>query len=337
VRRRSRRNAWTNENSCVGRPWVGQGAAATIADRRSSGAGCRDYDRAIGSGSENGGAKGSAIALVLTGITSVQLGSALATTLFGDAGPAGTVLLRTGFAAIVLVLLLRPALSALDRLTARDVFLYGITLAFMNLSFYEALDRLPLGIAVTLEFVGPLTVAIVGSRTRLDILWATLAAAGILLLAPDIGDGLDPLGVVLALTAGAFWGGYILVAARVGRGPAGLGGLAIAMCLAALILIPFGVAQGGGEILVPSTLAVGLAVALLSSVIPYTVELQALRRLPERTFGVLMSIEPAVAALVGVVALDQALAGREIVAIGLVIAASAGALSSAEAIETPQS
>jgi inner membrane transporter RhtA len=273
---------------------------------------------------------------VLAGITSVQLGSALATTVFAEIGAGGTVLLRTAFAAIILMLLWRPALAVLDRLTGTDVLLYGITLALMNLCFYEALDRLPLGIAVTLEFVGPLTVAIAGSRTRLDVLWVLLAAAGILLLAPGIGDGLDPLGVVLALAAGAFWGSYIIIAARVGRGPAGLGGLAIAMCVATVILIPYGMAEGGSEILVPATLLTGLGVALLSSVIPYSVELEALRRLPERTFGVLMSIEPAVAALVGVVALGQALAGREILAIALVVIASAGALSSAEAIETPQ-
>lgn len=292
--------------------------------------------RPIGSGSENGDARGPAIVLVLTGITSVQFGSALATTVFAEAGAAGTVLMRTAFAAIVLMVLWRPARATLNRITARDILLYGITLAFMNLCFYEALDRLPLGIAVTLEFVGPLTVAIAGSRTRLDVVWVLLAAGGILLLAPDIGDGLDPLGVVLALTAGAFWGCYILVAARVGRGPAGIGGLAIAMCIATVILIPFGALHGGSDLLVPATLLTGLGVALLSSVIPYTVELEALRRLPERTFGVLMSIEPAVAALVGVVALGQALAGREIIAIALVVVASAGALSSAVAIETPQ-
>jgi inner membrane transporter RhtA len=285
----------------------------------------------------DGTGRAPAITLVLTGITSVQLGSALATTLFADAGPGGTVLLRTAFAAAVLMLLWRPALATFNRLTARDIVLYGATLAFMNLCFYEALDRLPLGIAVTLEFVGPLSVAIAGSRTRLDVLWVALAATGILLLAPDIGDGLDPVGVVLALGAGAFWGCYILIAARVGRGPAGLGGLAIAMCIAALILIPFGIFQSGEDFLLPATLATGLAVAMLSSVIPYTAELVALRSLPERTFGVFMSIEPAVAALVGVVALGQALAGREVVAIALVIVASAGALSSAEGIETPQS
>ena len=157
------------------------------------------------------------------------------------------------------------------------------------------------------------------------------------MLGPDIGDGLDPLGVALALVAGAFWGIYILLSARVGRGPSGLGGLAVAMVVASVILIPIGIVDGGADLLDPTILAIGLGVAILSSALPYTVELEALRRLPERTFGVLLSLEPAVAALVGVVALSQALVGREIVAIALVVIASAGALSSADAIEAPQS
>ena len=278
-----------------------------------------------------------AVGLVLTGITSVQFGSALATEGFGDIGPGGTVFLRTLFAAIVLVAVWRPALAAISRSTARDIALFGLTLAGMNLCFYEALDRLPLGIAVTLEFVGPLTVAIAGSRSRIDLLWVLLAAGGILLLGPDIGDGLDPVGVAFALTAGAFWGIYILLSARVGRGPSGLGGLAVAMVVASIILIPIGVIDGGAGLLEPAMLAIGLGVAILSSALPYTVELEALRRLPERTFGVMLSLEPAVAALVGVVVLGQDLVGREILAIAFVVIASAGALSSADAIEAPQS
>ena len=278
-----------------------------------------------------------AVALVLTGITSVQFGSALATKAFDEAGPGGTVFLRTAFAALILVLVWRPAVGAIRGSRARDVVVFGLTLALMNLCFFQALERLPLGIAVTLEFVGPLTVAIFGSRSRRDVVWVVLAAAGILLLAPDIGDGLDPLGVAFALAAGVFWGLYILIAARVGRGPAGLEGLAVAMVVATVVLIPIGVVDGGTELLDPAILAIGLGVAFLSSALPYTVELEALKRLPERVFGVMLSLEPAVAALVGVVALDQALAGREIVAIALVVAASAGALSSTDAIEAPQS
>jgi inner membrane transporter RhtA len=278
-----------------------------------------------------------AVGLVLTGIASVQFGSALATTLFDEAGPAGTVLLRTAFAALVLAAVWRPAMRGRGETTWRAVALYGVCLVGMNLCFYESLDRIPLGIAVTLEFVGPLTVAIVGTRSRRDVIWVVLAAAGVVLLAPGIGDGLDALGVALALTAGGFWGAYILIAARIGRGSAGLGGLSAAMIYATVILVPLGVADAGADLLHPGVLAAGLGVALLSSVLPYTVELEALRRLPERTFGVLLSLEPAVAALVGLIVLDQHLLGREIVAIALVVAASAGALSSTEAVEAPQS
>jgi inner membrane transporter RhtA len=278
-----------------------------------------------------------AVGLVLIGVASVQFGSALATTLFDEAGPAGTVLLRTAFAALVLAAIWRPAMRGRGETTLRAVALYGVCLVGMNLCFYESLDRIPLGIAVTLEFVGPLTVAIVGTRSRRDVIWVVLAAAGVVLLAPGLGDGLDALGVALALTAGGFWGAYILIAARIGRGSAGLGGLSAAMIYATVILVPLGVADAGADLLHPGVLAAGLGVALLSSVVPYTVELEALRRLPERTFGVLLSLEPAVAALVGLIVLDQHLLGREIVAIALVVAASAGALSSTEAVEAPQS
>jgi inner membrane transporter RhtA len=278
-----------------------------------------------------------AVGLVLSGIASVQLGSALATHLFDDIGPAGTVLLRTAFAAAVLSLFWRPAARGMSSSTLRDIGLFAITLGGMNLCFYEGLERLPLGIAVTLEFVGPLTVAIAGTRNRLDLVWVVLAAGGILLLAPDIGDGLDATGVAFALTAGAFWGCYILMSARVGRGPAGLGGLTTAMIAASILLLPVGIADGGGELADPRILVLAFGVAILSSAIPYTVELEALRRLPERVFGVLLSLEPAVAAVVGLLVLDQHLLGREIVAIALVVAASAGALSSAEAVEAPQS
>ena len=272
---------------------------------------------------------------MLTGIASVQLGSALATTLFDEIGAGGAVFLRSAFAAIVMLAVWRPALAAISRSTGRDIALFGLVLAGMNLSFYEALERLPLGIAVTLEFTGPLAVALLASRSRLDLLWALLAAIGIVLFAPDVGDGLDAVGVAFALAAGAFWGVYILISSRVGRGPAGLGGLAVAMALSALVLIPIGIADGGGELLDLRIAAIGLGVAMLSSAIPYSAELQALRRLSAGTFGILLSLEPAVAALVGAVALDQALAGRELLAIALVVGASAGALRTGTSVEPP--
>ena len=269
------------------------------------------------------------MALVLTGIVSVQTGAAFATTLFDEVGPGGTVFLRIGFAAVVLALIWRPARIPATGTARRDVALLGVTLAAMNLSFYLALDRIPLGIAVTLEFVGPLGVAIANSRRRLDLLWAAFAAAGLILLSPVPGSSLDALGVVLALVAGCFWAAYIVLTARVGRALPGGGGLAIAMTVAAVAVLPVGLAEGGEDLLDAELLAIGLAVAVLSSAVPYSVELEALRRLPEGTFGVLMSLEPAVAAMVGFVGLDQDLAAREVVAIGLVLAASAGALRAA--------
>ena len=276
-----------------------------------------------------------AIGLMLTGIASVQLGSALATTLFDELGPGGTVFLRTFFGAVILFAIWRPARAALNRETTRDIVYFAITLAGMNLSFYEALDRLPLGIAVTFEFTGPLAVALLGSRNRLDLLWAFLAGIGILLFAPDIGDGLDTVGVLLAFSAAFFWAMYIYMSTRVGRSPVGLGGLSLAMVISAVMLLPVGIANAGADLLDPRLAAVGLAVGLLSSVIPYAFELEVLRRLPASTFGVLLSLEPAAAALIGAIALDQALAGRELLAIALVVVASAGALRTGPGIEAP--
>jgi inner membrane transporter RhtA len=267
--------------------------------------------------------------LVMGAVASVQIGAAIATTLFDELGPAGTVLLRTGFAAVVLVLLWRPRLRGRSTQSMRDAVLFGLALAGMNLSFYAALDRIPLGIAVTFEFTGPFAVAVAASRRASDLVWVALAAGGIVLLSPGIHGSLDVTGTLLALLAGAFWATYIVLAARVGRAFSGGQGLSIAMVVATVVLLPAGIVAGGSELGDPGLLAVGLAVALLSSAIPYSLELEALRRLPKGTFGVLMSLEPAVAALVGLVALGQDLSANEVVAIGLVVAASAGALSAA--------
>ena len=196
----------------------------------------------------------------------------------------------------------------------------------MNFLFYESLDRIPLGIAVTLEFVGPLTVAVWGSRRAIDLLWVGLAAAGIILLAGPGGSSPDPVGIAFALAAGACWGAYILISARLGRAYEDGTGLAIAMVVATAIMVGPGIAVGGGELLSLELLGVGLAVALLSSAIPYSLELEALRRIPTQVFGVMMSLEPAVAATVGLLALSQGLAAGEAAGIALVIAASAGAL-----------
>jgi inner membrane transporter RhtA len=268
--------------------------------------------------------------LTLGSIVSVQSGSALATGLFDSIGPAGAVLLRAGFGAVALLVLMRGQPSRLREWPHRDVWLLGVSVAAVNLFFYAALDRLPLGITVTLEFVGPLGVALFGSRQRRDLLWALLAGLGIVLLSGGTeGQGIDALGVALALAAGFFWGTYILQSAKVGALEPGIRGATLAALISTLLVAPFGIAQGGIELLTPSHLLVGGAVGVLSTAIPYAAEMEALRRLPQAVFGVLMSLEPAVAAAIGFVALSQDLAAREVLAIGLVVIASAGALRSA--------
>jgi inner membrane transporter RhtA len=269
------------------------------------------------------------VLLVLLAVLSVQFGAALAKSLFDEIGPGGTVFVRVLFAAIVLAAVWRPAVGGRSCADWRLIALFGLSLAGMNLAFYESLDRIPLGIAVTFEFVGPLGVAIAGSRRALDLVWVVLAAAGIVLLSDFGSADLDGLGVALAFLAGSFWAAYILLSVRVGQAFPGGGGLALAMVVAAAVLAPVGVADAGSELLVPGILAVGACVAILSSAIPYTLELEALRHLPAGVFGVMMSIEPAMAALAGFIVLDEGLATRELVAILLVVAASAGAARNA--------
>jgi inner membrane transporter RhtA len=264
--------------------------------------------------------------LVLASIGSVQFGAAFAKTLFDELGAGGTVFVRTLVAAIVLVLIFRPRLAGHSRDDLALALVFGLVLAAMNFCFYSSIERIPLGIAVTFEFVGPLGVAVFGSRRPLDLLWVVLAAAGILLLSDlGAGGGLDRLGVALALFAGVLWAAYILLSARMGRAFPGGAGLAIAMVVATVPLAPVGIADGGSELLVPELLLAGVAVGLLGSAIPYALELEALRTMPVGVFGVLMSLEPAVAALAGFVVLDEGLVTRELVAIALVVAASAGA------------
>jgi inner membrane transporter RhtA len=266
--------------------------------------------------------------LVLLGIVSAQLGAAIAKGMFDELGPAGTVFLRVGFAALVLLVLVRPSLKGYARRSYLVAVVFGLALAAMNFTLYMALDRIPLGVAVTLEFVGPLGVAVAGSRRLLDLLWAALAAAGILLLAPlnVLGEvDLDPAGVALALLAGCFWAAYILLSARTGSEFPGGTGLVIALCVGAVVLAPVGISGGGLALLDPRLLLAGFGVAMLSSAIPFSLELEALRKLPARVFGVLMSLEPAVAALLGFVVLGERLGTRSLAAIVLVTVAAAGA------------
>ena len=262
---------------------------------------------------------------MLGAIASVQFGSAIAATLFGQIGPGGAVWLRLLFGTVILLALWRPGLRGRTRRELLLAALFGLVLASMNFSFYSALHRIPLGIAVTLEFVGPLTVALAGSRRPLDLLWVALAAAGILALTRGGAGHLDPVGILLALLAGAFWAAYILVNARVGRAFEGGTGLALAMCVATVVMTPVGLAQGGSHLFEARALLLGGAVGMLSSAIPYSFEVEALRRIKTSVFGVLMSIEPAMAAVAGLIVLGQGLAARELFGIALVVIASVGA------------
>jgi inner membrane transporter RhtA len=267
-------------------------------------------------------------ALVMLGIVSAQLGAAIAKTLFDSLGPGGTVFVRIAFAALVLLLLVRPKLGGHDRQAYLVAGLFGLALAGMNFSIYLAIDRIPLGVAVTLEFVGPLGVAVAGSRRVLDLLWVVLAAAGILLLAPLVTFGgmhLDPVGVAFALFAGCLWASYILLSARTGSAFPGGTGLVIALCVGTVALAPFGIAGAGSALLDPKLLLAGFGVAMLSSAIPFSLELEALRKIPARVFGVLMSLEPAVAALAGLIVLGERLGLRAVAAIAFVTVAAAGA------------
>ncbi len=270
------------------------------------------------------------VALVLVGATSIQFGAGIAVTLFDDLGPAGTSIMRLGFAAIVLLAFWRPRLSAHPGAHVRLAVVFGLVLGGMNLCFYEAIDRVPLGAAVTIEFIGPIGLATLLSRRTSDFAWVALAAAGILLLAQpwSSAGGLDGTGLVFVFVAAVLWALYILLAQRTGQVFSGGEGLAIAMVPAALVPLVPGIVQAGSALLDPRLLAAGFGVALLSSVIPYSLETEALRRMPARVFGVLMSLEPALAALSGFVILGQALSATDLVAVGLVVVASIGVTQS---------
>jgi inner membrane transporter RhtA len=270
---------------------------------------------------------------VLAAATTVQTGAAIARGLFDDVGPAGTVLLRTLFGAVFVVALWRPRVRGREREDLGVAVAFGLVLAAMNLTFYEAIDRIPLGIAVAIEFAGPLGVAVAGSRRRLHVAWVVLAAAGILLLVRTGGGSANLAGVGFAAVAAACWAAYILLSQRAGRAFPRGEGLAIAMVVGTIALLPIGATGGGSSLLAIGPLATGAAVGLLSSAIPYSLELEALRRLPSRVFGVLLSLDPAIAALAGLVILGQDLGPREIAGITLVVLASVGASATADSPE----
>jgi len=275
-----------------------------------------------------------AATLVVGSIVSIQFGTALATDLFDRVGIFGAVFLRTLLAAVLLVAIWRPTVD-LFRRAPLLILAFGFCLSAVTACLYLAIDRIPLGAAVTIEFLGPLTVAVLTSRRRLDLLWIALAAVGVWLLTGGVSGGnLDPVGVLFALGAGFFWGTYIVLGRRLGQLDGGGAGLAVAMVVATAVVAIPGVATAGSSLLVPSVLLFGGLVALLSAAIPFSLEIEAMRRIPSATFGVMMSLEPAVAAIVGLIVLGQSIELREALAILLVVAASAGVLGQSPAGRT---
>jgi inner membrane transporter RhtA len=269
-----------------------------------------------------------AVGLVLGGALSVQFGAGAAALLFPRAGVAGVVLLRLGIAAVVLLAVARPRVRAYTRRDWALIGAFGAVLAGMNTMFYQAIDRIPLGPAVTLEVLGPLALSVLAARrTPTAWLWAGLALAGVTLLGRAGFDRLTPAGVAFALGAAAMWAAYIVLSARLGARFAKADGLALAMAVAALLTLPTGLADAGTALLDPLVLGVGAAVAMLSSVLPYSLEMIALRRIATATFAVLMSLGPAIAAVAGFLVLGQRLTPLEGVAIALVVAASIGAVA----------
>ena len=263
--------------------------------------------------------------LVLMAMGSIQLGTAIAKSMFDTVSPMTMLFLRMSFATVVMFILWRPRLTEEIQAHYRLIILFGLTLAGMNVCFYYALVYIPLGVTVTLEFVGPLGVALFNSRRRLDLLWVMLASTGIILLSPLKGSTLNPTGVVLALLAGGFWAAYILLTAQTGRLFQGGEGLTLALGIATVILLPWGVGSAGWTLTRPSILFVGFWVAMFSAVMTYSLELEALKRLPVHVFGVLMSLEPAIATLLGFLILGEVLVLREMTAVLLVTIAAIGA------------
>ena len=264
------------------------------------------------------------VTLVVVAASVVQIGAGFAKKLFGQVGPGGAVLLRCFFAAAVMAVVFRPRRSALKL----PIALFGVATGLMNLSFYHALDRLPLGLAVTVEFVGPLGVAIAGSRRWRDGLWAVLAGTGVAVLTPLTGSHIDLVGLAFALGAGALWAAYIVIGERVAAVSSGAEALALSLPFALFVVAAFGLHDGGVGLLRPAVLGVGFVVAMFSTALPYTLEIEALRRISKPTFGLLMSLEPVIATMVGLVVLGEHLRWRGVVAVALILCANVGHLFS---------
>ena len=277
----------------------------------------------------------SPIGLLLVSILSVQFGSALAKSLFGELGPWGVVSLRVTFSTLFFFAVWRFKWNAKVKENIGPILLFGVVLAAMNSAFYAAIDRIPLGIAITLEFLGPLGLAILKSQRKLDLLWAILAIAGISLLTPINGFTIDILGMALALIAGVFWALYIILAAKVGSQLSGIEGLAWALIASTILLLPIGIATNGSALLSPKLLALGAGVALLSTTIPYAIELIVLRSLPIKVFSIMLSLEPMAGVLAGLIVLGEQLSARSLAACLLVSIAAAGATKSNPATPPP--
>jgi inner membrane transporter RhtA len=287
------------------------------------------------------GSKGrpeTAVLLVLGSCTSFQFGAALATRLFPVTGAVGATLLRLGLAAIVLLAITRPRVRGWSRPQWRSVLLYGVSLAGMNGFYYAALARLPLSAAVTIQFLGPLTLSAALSRRWRDGCWIVLALLGVLTLglADRHGSGsgsgnagLDPVGVALALVSAAFWALYIMAGSRASAAVPGRSAVAVAMTVGALVLLPFGALGAWHVVGRPGPLLLAFGVAMLASVVPYTLEFAAMRRAPRRVFGILLSLDPALATLAGWLLLRQHSSPVAIAAVAVVITASVGSTLSA--------
>jgi inner membrane transporter RhtA len=269
--------------------------------------------------------RASAVGLVLGAACSVQGGAAVAKTLFPQLGPPGVVFLRLLFGSLALWAIARPQIRGRSRADLQLVAALGVVLVSMNLCFYESLARAPLGVAVTVEFLGPLALAVLLSRRPVDLIWIVLAGSGIALLADGGGKAVHTSGIVLAAAAGFFWALYILLSVRVGRRWPGPTGLAPAMVVAGVIAMPWGIISAGSHLGDAQLVGAAVGVGLLSSALPWSMELEALRRLPPAVFSVVLSLEPAVAALAGFVFLHEHLRPRAWIAIGMVVLASAGA------------
>lgn len=268
--------------------------------------------------------------MVLGGIISVQIGAAFAKELFATAPPTAMVWMRLITSAVIFAVAFRPRVTGRSRKDWLVVLAYGVCLCTMNWAIYQSFARIPLGMAVTIEFLGPLVISIIGSRRLADLLWVGLAGAGVALLGFSP-TGLTLVGVLFALLAGLGWAGYILTTAQTGRRWPGMSGLAVASWVGAIVMAPPAILRAGAILLQPRVLLVGLAVGLLSSVIPYSLELIALRRIPARVFGILMSLEPATAALAAMVVLGEFLAWNQWLALGCVVGASVGATRTSRA------